>query len=249
MYSLVYPAVLGTMMVTTLMGYAKGDIAPRYELSMAVFLILYFSSQHVENVTDQDTYTVFMLGSDLLEVLFMAILFLALGVYDPHYGISSYSDNQWLIFFSILALALASPVAARGFSSGSGIFPNPRESWLSGLSIAAILFCVIGGFTQQRELALILIYIVFAIYLFAFVFQLGKGWLFRDNENIPEIRIKAILDFLAQKHCCDSTSIEIISPKLIELNENDQSISISYKLNKNVQTKTISIKSEITVSE
>ena len=96
MYTLIYPAILGTMIVGLVFSITENRINFGFVLGFAIFLAFYFSSQHVENAEyiipdadKSDTYPLSRFILDVVEASSIFLLFLLLGVFDNNYSVAS----------------------------------------------------------------------------------------------------------------------------------------------------------------
>ena len=160
-YSLLYPAVLGTLIMFILLGASKG-VLPwfRFRFFYACFLALYFSSQHIQNFEYTSEYKGLDFFFDILELFGMFFLFHFLGIMDQ------ISEPNWLYFYIILAISFLIPVFGRLLKvnfNWSKLDENKKT--LSLLSMTAAGFTVISIFCVDfREAALVFLYLVFFYY-------------------------------------------------------------------------------------
>lgn len=198
MYTLLYPAVLGTMIVGLVFAFTESLIGFEYRSYVAIFLIIYFSSQHVENAEDKASYSWPKFGMDVLEIIFIFGLFLLLGVYKFTYAISTCTESysEWCVFYACLAFTFLIPVVTRWIEKKAicgprGIFEKNNGMGQSILSIIAVGFStlslivyIVASFEINNDFVstlVLLIYdkciiisvlaIVLAVYLIFFVFE------------------------------------------------------------------------------
>ncbi len=175
MYTLLYPAVLGTMLVGVVFSVTEDRLSFDNQFFWAVFLVFYFSSQHVENVDKENSYKAIIFIFDIIEVLCLMGLFLLLNVYKFPYSVNSNLGCTWDLFFCLLVTAFLIPIISR--------YLDKREIFKSGdgrgqtiHSVIAVLITVSGFFlyTDMHWIMIILLSLVFLSYLVALVFDATK---------------------------------------------------------------------------
>ena len=174
MYTLLYPAVLGALLFSFVSSLAVADPKPdAYSIGFAAFLILYFSSQHIENTLDYAGYRWQMFIADALELVAMFAFYILLGIVDTKYKIDGDLKYSWGHFFIVLGLVFLLPVAARWL-----VHKNPfhkwRDGWLSILSISAALISFSGLCFGVNTALLVLLFLVLLIYFALFVSGIVK---------------------------------------------------------------------------
>ena len=174
MYTLLYPAVLGTMVVGLVFSFTERGGLEGENLAFAVFLLFYFGSQHVENADDIESYSIQKFFLDFIEIIFIFGLFLLLQVYSFEYSekILGFDVKRWPLFYICLAITFLIPVITRRFALGE-IFKPGEGKGQSILSISAFIIslsalCGLNNFAVVSILSVILI-----IYLIFFVFNIG----------------------------------------------------------------------------
>ena len=171
-YTLLYPAVLGTMIVAIVSSFSNNTNKLSCTIiGFAVFLSFYFSSQHVENSSDEEaeTYTLTLLLFNILEIITMFGLFRLLGFVDPKYGLDI-KNATWDFFYYLLAVVFILPVIARLFDKQEVAF-DTRESMLTILSSLAVVTALCGMWFLPNVLVLIILIIILAIYVSNFFFE------------------------------------------------------------------------------
>lgn len=176
-YTLLYPAVLGSMFVAIGMHLTEPTSgASLYNISFGCFLVLYFSSQHVENSLDRDAYSYPQFFSNLFEMAAMFILFALLGIFGTRYKIADYAPSSWQPFFIILALVFLAPVIARMLDNSGNPFKNFRSRCLSCLSLLAALVSFGGILLGASFWVLGILTVTALVYFLFFVFDIsGKN--------------------------------------------------------------------------
>lgn len=171
MYTLLYPAVLGSMIVATISA-ATSDQMPLSgeKLAFTIFLMAYFTSQHVENVDDAQGYNRRAFVADVAEIGLMYSLFVLLSVVNVPWVTKYCSNLIWGWFYVLLVLTFIVPVLQRlvqigGKSSFQGV--KGVKSWLSILAVV-IAVTRIGSVSHSTIIGLLSV--VLAFYLVAFVF-------------------------------------------------------------------------------
>jgi len=197
MYTLLYPAVLGSMIVAVAIVATDGQAEPdKIYYFYAFFLMGYFSSQHVENVASsmRDVYGIGMFMLDVLEVAFLYSMFAYLGMFDSKYSISAGDETTWAGFYLVLGITFFVPVFSR-FAKLSkpkvvwGGLGNDKKlltilSVSTGLlSFAASLFIAIGiDFPFEANwLVFATLSVVLGFYLLFFVALDDKGMRIADK--------------------------------------------------------------------
>lgn len=179
MYTLLYPAVLGTMIVGLVFALEESRIVFGYGLFFAIFLIFYFSSQHVENASDQDSYLVSKFIFDIFEVACIFGLFLLLNVYKFKYSIEN-NLSAWNWFYLLLIVAILIPVFSRKKEKGA-FFEKKDGKGQSILSIIAALITASGFICNNNFLILAGLTVVFLMYLIFFVFGVKIPSINKEN--------------------------------------------------------------------
>ena len=196
MYTLLYPAVLGTMIVAVIASTIRDDL--KIEMftfcwNFALFLALYFSTQHVQNTLDEPNYTGVMFISGLAEIGSMYWLFLWLGLIRPESVISGEANDTWFRFYALLAVVFLLPVAARFWNlrdenrnpwrrvfpvgTGDDDIKMLAQNWMSRLSIfAAVLSIPAYLFYPTEWFAPIPLCIPLALYVFRIIFHCWPYW-------------------------------------------------------------------------
>ena len=136
-YSLLYPAVLGTLIMFILLGASKGVLQWfGFTFFFACFLALYFSSQHIQNFEYTSGYKGLDFIFDILELFGMFFLFHFLGIMDQ------ISEPNWIYFYITLAISFLTPVFNRLLKvkfHWSSL--NEDDKMLSLLSVTATPVC------------------------------------------------------------------------------------------------------------
>ncbi len=172
MYTLLYPAVLGTMLVGVVFSVTEGRLSFGNEFFWAVFLVCYFSSQHVENVSGENKYKTIIFIFDVLEVLCVMGLFLLLNVYNFPFSVESCFEYAWNLFFGLLVVAFLIPVISR-YADKNEIFKK-GEGKEQTIHSFIIIFFTLLGFILSEEMhwvIIILLSLVFLSYLTNLVFE------------------------------------------------------------------------------
>ena len=177
MYTLLYPAVLGTMIVGLVFSFTEKRIDFGYSFFFAVFLVLYFSSQHVENATYEGSYSIPRFFLDIIEAASIFGLFLLLDVYKFSYSVSNGCTGQdaWKWFYGVLIVAFLIPVLSRAIEIKC-IFEAGNGRGQSILSISASLITCYGFIDNESTLILTGLSIIFIAYLIFFVFGVRIPW-------------------------------------------------------------------------
>lgn len=149
MYTLLYPAVLGSMIVVIFAQSMRVEemVSPlSFEWFFAVFLACYFGSQHVQNTVDLKNYTIPMWWSDLIEIVIMYLMFICLGLIASKFWIFG-ETRPSALFYPLLFVTFLLPVIARQFNFRSNVrffdkvFPPgdkyEGERWNTTLSLTA----------------------------------------------------------------------------------------------------------------
>ncbi|MFD1162083.1 hypothetical protein [Hwangdonia seohaensis] len=165
MYTLFYPAVLGTLfMLIVLGGFNKEKI----QIGFAMFLALYFSVQHIQNNDNSDKdYMGLDFIFDILELASMFFLFYLLGITE------SVLNPQWCAFYLVLIFSFFIPILTRIFKQicySRSFDKNDKE--LSSMSLIAMLiglFNIILPFENVRIISLALLFLMFVFYSFFYV--------------------------------------------------------------------------------
>ncbi len=182
MYSLLYPAVLGTMIVGVVLGITNDKLKIEYEFFYSIFLIFYFSTQHVENIRSEDSYKTSMFVLDFVEVCLIMWLFLLLNIYDYSGSVIKEGTNAWKCFYFSLIGAFLVPVVSRYLNMGS-IFIRKHGRGQSIHSVIAIfitILCLLVEYSSMIEIEkkVILLFLLLALslvylsYLLFIVFKL-----------------------------------------------------------------------------
>ncbi len=177
MFTLLYPAVLGTMVVGVIFSVTEGRLTSDGKFFWpaflwAVFLICYFSSQHVENSNGESSYKKMMFLFDVIEVALIMTLFLLLNIYDFPYSVVSGCTSAWSWFFILLIIAFLVPVASRKSVAKKIFIKNEGRGKTIHSFIAAAL--TISGFFLAESYYWIIILalaVVFISYLRYLVFN------------------------------------------------------------------------------
>ena len=192
MYTLLYPAVLGAMIVAVANKALETDPKPLFQFAYAIFLMLYFSAQHVQYTLDEDSYTYPKFIANLMEIVFIFLLFGMLGMIEVHIDIGGEFGVRWVSFYGLLMIVLGLPVILRKRTEKK-VFPGglySRESALSLLSMSAAAVSLIAGALSYFDLlpalgewiilgflvVLLLTYILKLIFNINFLF-IGSIWL------------------------------------------------------------------------
>ncbi|WP_020410554.1 hypothetical protein [Hahella ganghwensis] len=181
MYTLLYPAVLGTLIVSFIYGWTGKRVDAPYNLLFALFVIFYFSSQHVENVLDKNNYTYWEFASDFVEVLIMAPMLYVLGFYDEIPALEGFQFS-WYAFYTLLTVALLLPIIARLASSKLKLSWDAKEAWLTLLSLLATIVAIAGFYWNTSVWVLSVLYSIFTVYLLGFVFGLAEGRIYNRGK-------------------------------------------------------------------
>lgn len=182
MYTLVYPAVLGALLFSLFSSLTISPTTPgKYETLFAIFLILYFSSQHIENSPAYESYNGPMFFSDALEIVAMFSFYILLGIVDTDFKIDGDEKYTWGHFFFILSATLLLPVVARWWNQTTP-FEERRSGWLSFLSIAAASISFSGILVSEKLCIIVGLFIILSIYFAFFVFEIVK---------LPNNRVRA----------------------------------------------------------
>jgi len=165
MYSLVYPAVLGTMMVGLVLELTNGHLSFNDSFWWALFLIAYFSSQHVENVLSPEGYNGWVLCLDLVEVAVIFWLFLLLGMFVEENVV----ETDWRSFCVLLTIAFLIPLASRLVT----VRTLAGEGWLKSLHAGLAAFLSLFAVFVGSDLSLlVLLSLIFLSYMTLLVFKL-----------------------------------------------------------------------------
>ena len=151
MYSLLYPAALGTMIVGVVLGVAEGKIKIEYEFYCAIFLVFYFSSQHVENVRSENSYKASMFWLDVVEVGLILWLFVLLNIYEYRGSVIHDPSNSWKYYYWGLIAVFVIPVVSRWWNNGCRCM---RASGLSQTihSIIAVVVTLLSLLVEYSNL-------------------------------------------------------------------------------------------------
>ena len=181
-YSLWYPALLGTFIVSGL----SGNHDTRYSWLWIPFLLIYFSIQHAEGMVDQEGFSGWHGSADVAEMVFMTIAF---GQLYANGSLLFCSFMRGIEFPLAVTLALLVPPTYRVvYDACSGweklCKPNNRgfHRSLTGLSLVSALmtglwyFCLVDQFIALTVFGLALL-----IYVFGFVLLNGK--IFAENSQ------------------------------------------------------------------
>lgn len=169
MYTLLYPAVLGALLVAFIGALPISQKAPEeHIMSFGAFLILYFSSQHIENTLDQDSYSFPMFIFDFIELIAMFIFYALLGFVAPEYKIGGCNGYTWSHFFGLLGGAFLLPVITR-FIDHKNPFHKFRAGCLSTMSIIAAVISFWGVFKGPSTEMVCLLFLLLALYFLLFV--------------------------------------------------------------------------------
>ncbi len=145
MYSLLYPAVLGTMLVACAFASQAEHFEFDYIFYFAVFLGFYFSSQHVENALS-DKYSVFNFILDVIEIILICGLFLLLNFYEFKGSVVNSPETGWRWFYLLLIVTFVMPLLARAIEHNCNIFIPNKGKGQSILSIMAVCISIFGVF-------------------------------------------------------------------------------------------------------
>jgi len=172
MYTLLYPAVLGSLIFALLSFLTERQLSPSgISIAYLVFLIFYFSSQHVENnIYKEEEYTGWKFLSDVLELGLMFVLFSLLGAIETTWNVDIEQRGMSWPFYAALAITFAAPVIARMFSHRGDPFYEHRAGWLSALSISASVVTLFGICFPGNVFLFVILCILLLIYFVFFVF-------------------------------------------------------------------------------
>ncbi len=171
MYTLPYPAVLGSLLVAFFLTLTDEKPGPNgITTAYLIFLLLYFSSQHVENTLDQENYDGWMFLSDWAELALMFALFMFLGAIGTNWAVDITQVNDSWKFYVLLALAFMSPVIARMCSNKGNPFAEKRGGWLSCLSLTAAVVSLLGLKFPGAVWLFVVLCILLVVYFACFVF-------------------------------------------------------------------------------
>ncbi len=171
MYSLLYPAVLGTMIVGSVFASAKECFEFDYRFSFAIFLIFYFSSQHIENASESEDYSSEKFILDFIETCIIFALFLLLDIYDFRYSVVNVPEGGWNWFYSLLIITFLIPIITRARDMDSPDIQKIFDIGQSKLSLSACGISVLGLFFHESALIIIALTVVLFFYLANFVFS------------------------------------------------------------------------------
>lgn len=172
MYTLFYPAVLGSMFVAVISNSAINSMwYGDFKIQFAIFLIVYFSSQHLQNTDDRDNYNYPRLVSDIFELALMLPLFVLLGMTNSEYAIGRTGGYTWAAFYLLLFAAFMAPVASRACENKWNPFKQNEGRGLSVLSCLAAIGALVGLKYNESGLLLICLSGLLAVYFIFFVFK------------------------------------------------------------------------------
>jgi len=181
MYTLLYPAVLGSMIVAVVLTLTDKEIDPlRINTYFAFFLMVYFSSQHVENVGSDEGYRIAKFISDIAEIGLMFWIFALLGMVNTKYAISGSAGSTWAcLYISLIATFVIPPISRfkrwRQFTN--------REKSLAALSgaaacvslLALLNYVVMNSNADWVWTVWWILAVVLAVYLLLFIIFDGAG--------------------------------------------------------------------------
>tara|TARA_R110002049_G_scaffold210615_1_gene381692 strand:- start:6755 stop:7324 length:570 start_codon:yes stop_codon:yes gene_type:complete len=169
MYTLLYPAVLGTSIFAFIHSLTVASEAPGgYEIAFGVFLIFYFSSQHIENTLDHAGYTYAMFFFDVLELVAMFAFYIFLGLVQTNFKIGGSENVTWCTFFAVLGVTFLFPVFSRLIDKKNP-FPDFRSGCLSAMSILAAIIGFSGILFGVNHIIYALLCLILFLYFALFV--------------------------------------------------------------------------------
>ncbi|MEM1155184.1 MAG: hypothetical protein AAGI44_13685 [Pseudomonadota bacterium] len=184
MYTLIYPAVLGSLIVSLFSSnviVAGND----FYFLFALFIAIYFGSQHVQNTVDLAAYSWPSFWMDCIEIVFVYCFYLQLGLLDNRFQSSEVIQlSTWV--YLLFALGFLLPIFARFLVHGrlfQKVADKPdsyRENWMTSLSLGAFILAIcivaINWFEWQIDQRLFLygLYGILTFYVVVVVFERSK---------------------------------------------------------------------------
>lgn len=175
MFTLLYPAVLGTMIVGVVFAWTDGRLFCEDKFQWltsfwSLFILVYFSSQHVENSKFESNYSCLSFVLDFIECGVIISLFLILGIYPFEPSILNGDLSVSVCFFGLLVVAFLIPLINRLFKEKGNYTSRlfcPENKLKSCLSIVAILVAALGFILGYEASCVLLIFltILLVIYL------------------------------------------------------------------------------------
>ena len=181
MYTLLYPAVLGSMIVAVVLTLTDIEIYPlRINIYFAFFLMVYFSSQHVENVGSDEGYGKAKFISDIVEIGLMFWIFALLGMVNTKYAISGSAGSTWACLYISLIFAFVIPPISRCKSWKQFSDKEKSLAVLSGVaacvsSLALLNYVVMNSNADWVWTVWWILTVVLAVYLLLFIVFDGVG--------------------------------------------------------------------------
>lgn len=158
-YTLLYPAVLGTMIVYYLQGL--GTLQAK-EHAICIFLILYFCSQHVEGTVNNNFQHISEFAFDVIEIAAIYQMFVLLGL-TPAIGKLAGPFSSETSLYIVLAATLSLPLIKVGLKLSQTGINNL-------LSVGAIVIALILILANNAPFAPILIFILYLLLLGYFAY-------------------------------------------------------------------------------
>ena len=179
-YTMLYPAVLGTMVVALLIALTDQGTDPSgVQTWYTVFLIIFFSCQHVENSLDKDPYNVWVFIVDLAEIALMFLFMAMLAIIDTTLAYPGHSNVGWIWVPLALAVLFALPILTRKLSNYGD---NSAES-LNLLCTLAFVTSLVGCVKPEwRVWVMSLLSFLLLCYILAHIF--GWEWLSEKLQRI-----------------------------------------------------------------
>jgi len=159
------------MTLSLALAFTEGRVGFEYRFWLAIFLILYFSSQHVENTLTLNDYSKSMFVSDLVETFLMFAIFLFLGIFNFPYSVCSDFDLAWVAVYAPLIMSFLMPPIARVATKSFGEAMKDRKTWLS---LVAVALACIGLIAPENYVIVVGLSGIFAFYLWKHVFV--RAW-------------------------------------------------------------------------